>query len=610
MPRGRPSTSDTSSTLEEQLSYNSIKSFADTRSFSAGEDYFASGAVSNLAVLDNRVTATVRGTSKYRVKLTAAPRGLDYDCSCPYASDEGAFCKHCVAVAIAYQREHLGAVVVEVDETSANPRRVGKGSKGSTLADLKEWLYTRSLDETIQMILERATDDEEWRNRLFLKVASDAKNGVDIRALRRIITKATETRRFNEYEDHEEMYEFVSGMEEIAKTLRTLVVDGNGKVVQDLAIYAVDRLSEVLQVSDDYNGDIAGVTHDFIEIHRDACVQSPPDPRQLAQELYDRELSDDRELWDDTPSFYAEALGEVGIAAFRKLLEEDWDQLPALTSKTGGTMRWESCRYRITHLMESLARAANDTDALVNVMRKDLSTSYHYLEIATVLKEAGRLDEALQWAEQGAKEFASNVDSRLEDFLVAEYKRRGDHDKSLKILWDLFLTSPNRANFITLHDYTEPMGGWQAWRDNAVDHLNNKLAEEKSGPKPSYPFYSRGAQAKQELIAIYLWEKNPDAAWELAKAEGCDDAAWKEIAFAREHTHPEDSLSVYKRLIPPLIEPVTNGQYEQPVELIAHVRKAMRLLDRDREFREYVAELRSTFKRKRNFLLLLDKRGF
>lgn len=610
MPRGRPSISNPSSTLEEQLSYDNVKGLADTRSFAAGEDYFASGAVSNLVVFDNRVTATVHGTSKYRVKLTAAPRGLDYDCSCPYASDEGAFCKHCVAVAIAYQREHLGFVVLEVDDTPANPRSQRKGNKGSTLADLKAWLYTKSLDETIQMILERATDDEEWRNRLFLKVASDTRKGVDAPALRKIITDATNDRRFTQYDDRFEMSDFLSEIEEIAETLRKLISAGNGNVVRDLALYAVDRLSNVLQVADDYNGNIAGVTKDFIEIHRDACVQSPPDPRQLAQDLYERELSDERELWDDTPSFYTDALGEVGIAAFRELLEDDWDQLPALTSKSGNAMRWESRRYRITHLMESMARATNDTDALVNVMRKDLSSSYQYLQIATVFQDAGRRDEALSWAENGAKEFASSVDSRLEDFLIAEYKRRGDHDKSLKILWNRYLASPNRANFIALHGYTNPMGGWQAWRDNAVDHLKGKIAEEEKQPKSAYPFLSRGGQAKLELIAIYLWEKNPDAAWDLAKTEGCNDAVWKEIAFARERTHPEDSLAVYKRLIPPLIEPVTNGQYEEPVDLIAHVRTAMRLRKRDEEFREYAAELRSTFKRKRNFLLLLDKRGF
>ena len=604
MPPGRPNFTDATEpslpTLEEQLTERELRGQADTRSFAAGEDYYRNGLVRNLVVFENRVTATVQGTHKYRVKLTAKPRGLDYDCSCPYASEEGAFCKHCVAVGLAYQREHLG---LQTGKASTPPS--GSGNK-TTLADLKTWLSTRTPDEMIALILDHATDDADWRNRLFLRVASDAKTGVNMGALRKIIQDATRAGGFIEYG---EVDDFVSELDEVAETLRRLISQGSGKAVQELALFAVDQLTTVTEEADDSNGEISGTIKDFIEIHRDACLQSPPDPRQLAQELYKREVNDSYELWEDTPELYADVLGKVGQTEFRNLLQADWAALPNLTHRTGGSMRWDSRRYRITSLMESLARAAGDLEALLAVLRKDLSSANQYLRIATLLKEAKRFEESLHWAERGIQDFAPERDGRLDEFLVAEYQRRGDHDKALEILWNQFLKRPALAGYRALREYTEPIGGWQAWRENALAHLQEKITQEKNEPKPTTPFYSRSAQTKNELIAIYLWENDADAAWKVAQAEDTTDDFWKQIAFAREATHPADSISVYRRLIPPLIEPVTNGQYDQPVTLIEHVRNAMRLLGQDTEYREYVQELRTTFKRKRNFLNLLEKRG-
>jgi uncharacterized Zn finger protein len=43
------------------------------------------------------VTAKVKGTHTYTVKLREDDGELDYSCTCP-KGDEGAFCKHCAAV--------------------------------------------------------------------------------------------------------------------------------------------------------------------------------------------------------------------------------------------------------------------------------------------------------------------------------------------------------------------------------------------------------------------------------------------------------------------------------------------------------------------------------
>lgn len=56
-----------------------------------------------------------------------------------------------------------------------------------------------------------------------------------------------------------------------------------------------------------------------------------------------------------------------------------------------------------------------------------------------------------------------------------------------------------------------------------------------------------------ELVRIFLWEGNVEAAWREAKEGGCSNELWLELATGREENHPEDSLSIYEARIEPLI---------------------------------------------------------
>lgn len=82
-----------------------LKKFAGSRSFQRGEEYFADGAVERLRATDRKITANVDGTDTYWVELRNDDDELDYDCTCPYATG-GNFCKHCVAVGLAWLAQH------------------------------------------------------------------------------------------------------------------------------------------------------------------------------------------------------------------------------------------------------------------------------------------------------------------------------------------------------------------------------------------------------------------------------------------------------------------------------------------------------------------------
>lgn len=92
---------ESASALARLVTPETLRGLAGKRSYALGEEYYTDGLVSHVVQDGDILAAQVRGTQTYRVKLQAAGDRLKYDCSCPFASD-GAFCKHCVAVGLAW----------------------------------------------------------------------------------------------------------------------------------------------------------------------------------------------------------------------------------------------------------------------------------------------------------------------------------------------------------------------------------------------------------------------------------------------------------------------------------------------------------------------------
>lgn len=72
---------------------------------------------------------------------------------------------------------------------------------------------------------------------------------------------------------------------------------------------------------------------------------------------------------------------------------------------------------------------------------------------AALCRQAGRADEALGWAEQGAQAFPKNTDSRLLDFLAEEYHHRKRYDDACRQYWAQFTERPDLLHYIKLLDY-------------------------------------------------------------------------------------------------------------------------------------------------------------
>jgi uncharacterized Zn finger protein len=575
-PDGTAPAADPIPPLQRQL-----ERLAGARSFLAGLEYYDGGAVRQVQRAGTRVTGTVRGSEPYDVVLTldaAAAQVVDYDCSCPFHEDQGAFCKHLVALGLALLRDG-----VEESETAVGRR---------TKADIPTYLARFSHDALIALVLRLAADYPAVKQSLALQAAAAAPGGPDISVFRQNLSRALHVRGSLQYDDVDD---WAQEVETALGQIESLLAAGHGTAVIALAEQALTGVEAAMVRAEDSDGTLGSLLHAAQDLHLRACRVARPDPRALAAQLYNWEQTGDGEVFLDAVQIYADVLGSEGLAEYERLLKNDWDALPALSP--GMTNAYDSRRSRITGAMETLARASGDTDRLVAVLAHDLSSPYAFLRIGQVLLEAKRADDALRWAERGQTAYPF-LDRRLTEFLIERLRAAKRTEEAEAMAWKHFEESPTEeSRYVFLRTFAKKQ--WAQWRVRALATVR---AAVQSGPQNTW------ARNDGSLVVRLLLnrEKDVEAAWAEAQAFDCEEALWLELARRREPTAPQDAIKIYFQRIPTIIEH-TGSDYSEPVALLKRLEALLQNTEEAPIFCDFVARLRTDFKRRRNFIRDIDR---
>jgi uncharacterized Zn finger protein len=565
-----------------------LESLAGTTAFRRGEAYFSDGAVGRLRVSDGMVAARVEGTEIYQVELRDDDGELAYDCTCPRAAD-GFFCKHCVAVGLAW--------LAEQDAAGQPKAKAGKAKRRDPWRTIQDYLTTQPPETLIEHLLDVAQRDDRLYQSLLLKAERSGDGGNAVKAFRRAIDGATRTDGFI---DWREAATFAANIDQVADSLAELLKPDSAAMLVALAEYAIERVENSLRDVDDSNGEVGEIVYRLGALHLKACTMARPDPAELAERLFRFETTLPFGLCAFDANTYRNALGKAGLRRYRELAEAEWRKIEPRTDDKG----FDAHRAAITRVMERLAEASGDVEGLVAIKSRDLSSGYRYLNIAEIWAKARQPDRALEWAERGLKAFPERPDCRLRDFLVAAYLKRKRNDEALQLTWIQFEERPNLETYKKLHAVAGKLGIWPAQRERALTQLTEAIAREAATtsrwqPKPSAPNYSR-------RVEIALWEQDPDAAWAAAHQGACDRNLLIALAGKLEAARPDDAISLYRRVVPPIVEQTNNAAYGEAIKLIRKAGNLMKALNRSRQFGDYLAELRVRFKPKRNFIKLLD----
>lgn len=575
--------------LASLLTREALRGLAGERSFSRGAAYATDQRVEGLSEDGDFLVAEVCGTQEYHVELWVEDGALAYECDCPVGMD-GACCKHCVAVGLTWLDQRKSALPQQHGTRSTSP--------AVTLEDVRAYLRTLTPDALVELVMAQAHHDPDLREQLLLRVARASAHGVDLQTYRKAIDRAVALRDLLDYGGSAD---YASGVSRVLDSLEELLQDGHGEEALTLIEYAVQTMDKSVGLVDDSDGYLGEEIERLQELHLRACEIVRPDPDILAHQLFTWELENGYVEFSGAAAQYAELLGDEGLATFRALVEAEWARLPALAPGQSDANRYGK-RWRITNMMETLARASGDVDAVVAVKSRDLSQAYAFYQIAQLYQDAGRHDDALVWAERGAQAFPERTDARLRQFLIEEYHRRERHDEAMAIIWQAFTESPALPAYQQLADHASRIGQWPQWRKRAWTLLRERVAS--AGTARSYPWTPNIGHS--ELVRILLWEGQLDDAWQEATTGGCFPDLWLQLADRRVVDHPEDALQVYQRQIKPTLDQTNNDAYERAMGLLQKSRAIFLRLGRQEEFQRYVTALRVEYKRKRNFIKLLD----
>lgn len=541
---------------------------AGERSYARGLAYFRNGAVVDLVRTRDALKARVQGSEEYRVALRAAGRSLEWSCSCPLG-EEGEFCKHAVAAGLAW-----------LD---------GGRSSGDELDPLRSHLGSQSKENLIELVLEQASEDPQLRARLEAQALRQAAPA-EPEALKEVVRRAFAVRGFVSYDG---MRALLARADSVAQLLRDLLASGRTAQALELAGYAMRRGLAAYERSDDSGGAFGARLREIAALHLEACRAARPEGEAPGASFYALQMLDQWGFFDLAD--YAPLLGKQGLARYRALAEKAWREVPELGP--GERREADGRRILLAHLMEALARHDGDTDALVAVKRRDLSSAYAFLQIAQILSEAGRHDEALAWAERGRKAFAKDLDSRLAAFLVGAYRRAQRNDDATALAWEHFTRHPGLDAYKLLHTACGAKG-WAPWRDKALARLR---AEKAAGPQR---YWSPG---RSLLVEILLHEGDSGAALAEARAGGCTEGLWMKLAEAREAAHPADAIEIYQARLDPIVNRANNQAYDEAAALARRIGGLMKRAGKEKELDEWLQALRARHKAKRNFMKRLEE---
>lgn len=451
---------------------------------------------------------------------------------------------------------------------------------------LREFLVRQDPRWLADELLRLAQRDPVAMARLNGAAGGDRAGRVDTSRLRRELDSALD---FDWRDDRWSGTGGLAGVDAALGRVEELTDAGFPEAAIDVSEYALALLEDAYEIVDDSDGELHSAVKRAEAIHLAACEAARPEPVALAERLARWALRSESEVFLDAVSAYAAVLGADGLARFEELVDERLAAFPELAP--GDKKEYGHGRFAATYLKEALA-ALRGPDAVVEVLARDLSSTYRFLRIAQVLAEADRHDDALDWLARGHAAFPNHTDWRLADLEAELHARAGRHAQAVEIAWRRFADAPSLSTYQRLCDFATAGGTWHERRAAALDLLRGQPAARSPEPAWMEP------AGHTTLVEVLQWEGDLDAAWAAAQEGGCTRDCWLALARARAHDHPADAIPILQREVLLTIQAAKRPAYRVGAQLSKELQGYARAAGRSNEFDSWMCTLRADNRRR------------
>lgn len=567
---------------ETLISDSQLVMLAGDAAFSRGVQYYQQGMVIHWDKSGSTISADVEGSELYHVALKLTKQGLSGGCNCP-ASEGIDFCKHCVAVALAFRAEQ-----------AKQAQRV----EGDTSDRIHAYVESLDKPSLIEALLSLIENDPVLYQQWSLK--ADAALGVlDYKALKKRITAAFPINRglFR----YSQVSHYFSKAEAVIEQLAEQVPQLPSVKSLALVDYALARMDKALETIDDSGGFRFHCEHLLHTLHIKTVKRLDWPADKLADYLYEKSFGGEEDRYPPIPDAYLDVLNQASQNAYHERLQQALDELPNQTA----TMEWDD-RYRLTRLREPLlkrAQAAGDLPAILALYQKTISDEKDCLEAAELCIAYEAWDQVAAWLTYAAECEAKNNHrwqlerNRLEIRLKLH---RGEADAAAEQQWGIYQHTQQLEDYRQLVTLIEAHQLATDYRQQACDWLLKCITQ----PSEKMPFY-QVQRAKDSLLEIYLHEGRLDDAQALCAEHKVSAHLLYQLAKAL--PSPDAQIPLYLRLVRLYVEQTNKQGYRQGIALLKELKKSLQTPAQYSAFAHMLTQLHSEFKAKRNFIKWLNE---
>ena len=595
---------------------STIAQNATSRSYSRGEDYAYSGAVDALVLRGNSLEAEVQGSQyePYRVQLTFDEVGItDAYCSCPY--DWGGWCKHIVAVLLAYlddpetveERPELSTQIQELDAEQ-----------------LEELLLALARDPEVAPAIERhlklmraATDEASSERRTVI-------NPEPFRQRAYGIIESLDHIRPSQAYWH--ISQLLQNLEQLANEAQSFIENGDGRN----ALLILEAITDVYvnrwMMLDGSSGETGEFFYPLGKRWIEALLSA--DLTATEQETWANKL----EQWQSEISDYG--VDEAFVAG-AEAAREGWDDLTLqkLLQSDRETEEEEEQTFYYTHeialtrlkvlerqerydeylrlakvmpqkghYLAMLVRLGRIEEAVEQALQQ-MRTPGEALALAHALRDHKELAAALRIAEHGLTlnnagsnphlskgsydSTFSGSKAMLASWLCDLALGMGEHERALIAADITFRESPSLNAYLKVKELAKDE--WEERRAALINYL-----------------HQHAAYILQAKIEVFLHEGLIDDAINTIKGHHSSYSLLEQVVSAAVQTRPNWVIQVTQKQAEEIMDAGKSKYYDHAVKWLKHTHAAYHAANRTEEWKSYLLGLRQTHRRKYKLIGLLN----
>lgn len=377
-------------------------------------------------------------------------------------------------------------------------------------------------------------------------------------------------------------------MHEAVDILEAAIPTTDPTEIYTVAHKALASSLKVIARADDSSGIIGDACRRLLELHPQAAAAARTPVGKLIDWMMKFQFDQEVDYFELDPVAYAPALGEVGMAAYRKRLAEVETRLgpqPSAEDRwtSGHSHEWFTLEWNA----QRLAVLDHDIDAIIRTHARDRKVAAWFENTAGAFEEIGEIDLAIDWAKQATDFDRGDQARKAADYwcgLLGEHRPA----EALEARLLVFRKWPSSTSAARL--YETAGRSWPDFRDEVVTML--------------------AASPRDAVLFALLALKEPEFAWNLAHSLALDsDHTWSELVKAYEKVDPLAVLPIHQRLVENELVEAGAQHYRLAARRLAKMRKLADGSDQAAAVAELIAALRETHRRRPRLQQEFDRAG-